>query len=82
MSKPNDEFEATRTVVDTLKDFKQPEQQMIFRWAAEKLGLPQPFGSGTSSHLPSRTVTAPPAGPLIRNAGCADATGCGNDTEY
>ena len=64
MSKPNDEFEATRTVVDTLKDFKQPEQQMIFRWAAEKLGLPQPFGSGTSSHLPSRTVTAPPAGPL------------------
>ena len=47
MTKPADKFEATRTVVDTIKDFDPKEQEMIFRWAAETLGLPQPFSAGT-----------------------------------
>jgi hypothetical protein len=36
--------------VDAIKDFKSDEQQRIFRWVAEKLGLPQPFAP--SVHAP------------------------------
>lgn len=63
MNKPVDEFEATRAVVETLKDFQQPEQLMIIRWAAEKLGLPQPFGSTTGGHAPSPPILPAPAIP-------------------
>jgi hypothetical protein len=59
MSKPADEFEASRTIVETLKEFKQPEQQMIFRWAAERLGLPQPFGAGSATHVVPPRATSP-----------------------
>jgi len=43
MTKAADKFEATRVVVETIKDFELSEQEMIFRWAAESLGLPPPF---------------------------------------
>ena len=45
MNAPKDDLEAVRAVVDAIKDFKSDEQQRIFRWVAEKLGLPQPFAS-------------------------------------
>lgn len=61
MSKPADEFEATRIIVDTLKEFKQADQQMIFRWAAEKLGLPPPFGVGAGNALRASVVVPPTA---------------------
>ena len=38
-----DDLDAVRVVVDAIKDFSAEEQQRIFRWAAEKLDLPQPF---------------------------------------
>jgi hypothetical protein len=38
-----DDLDAVRAVVDAVKDFSAEEQQRIFRWAAEKLALPQPF---------------------------------------
>jgi hypothetical protein len=45
MSTQKDDLEAVRTIVETIKDFNDEEQRRIFRWAAEKLGLPQPSGS-------------------------------------
>lgn len=56
MSAPKDDLEAVRAVVDAIKDFKSDEQQRIFRWVAEKLGLPHPFA--TAVHTPP--TTAPP----------------------
>jgi hypothetical protein len=39
--KPADDLDALRIVIDAVKDFKAEEQERIFRWAAEKLGLGQ-----------------------------------------
>ena len=64
MTKAPDKFEAARAVVDTLKDFDPTEQEMIFRWAAESLGLPQPFGASGATKPPSHVAgTVPPPGP-------------------
>lgn len=64
MTKVPDKFEATRAVVETLKDFDPTEQEMIFRWAAESLGLPQPFGVSPATKPPSHVAgTVPPPGP-------------------
>jgi hypothetical protein len=65
MSAPKDDFEAVRTVVDAVKDFKPEEQQRIFRWAAEKLGLSQPvappaYNPPPASQPPGAAPTAPP----------------------
>jgi hypothetical protein len=49
-----DDLEAVRTIVDTVKDFPVEEQQRIFRWAAEKLGL--------SAAPPPHPPHQPPAG--------------------
>lgn len=57
MSAPKDDLEAIRTVVDAIKDFKSDEQQRIFRWVAEKLGLPQPFASAVHASPPLRSET-------------------------
>jgi hypothetical protein len=67
MNAPKDDLEAVRAVVEAIKDFKPDEQQRIFRWVAEKLGLPQPFASSVhvvpppSGTPPGVTQTAPPA---------------------
>jgi hypothetical protein len=56
-------------LLSTPKDFKPDEQQRIFRWVAEKLGLPQPFASSVhvvpppSGIPPGVTQPAPPSGP-------------------
>ncbi|MDR3741638.1 MAG: hypothetical protein P4L40_21680 [Terracidiphilus sp.] len=62
MSTTKDDLEAVRTVVEAIKDFKQDEQQRIFRWVAEKLGLPQPFT--LTPHLPTvaQALPAEPGG--------------------
>jgi len=62
MSKPNDRFEAARIVVETLKDFDSKEREMVFRWAAESLGLTLPSGANPSptSTAPTPTQTVPP----------------------
>lgn len=66
MSKPVDDLEAVRTVVEAVQGFTDEEQQRIFRWAVEKLGLKAPPG-GMQSPSPQFTpsvregprVTAP-----------------------
>jgi hypothetical protein len=77
MSAPKDDLEAVRAVVDAIKDFKSDEQQRIFRWVAEKLGLPQPFASSIQGVLlPSGTPpgVTPPSTPLAQppSAGTKD----------
>src|SRR5215467_2571301 len=72
-TKTTDDLDAVRDVVEAIRDFKPDEQQRIFRWAAEKLGLPQPFGVGSvaastllaplsSSGAPSTHAPQAPAG--------------------
>jgi hypothetical protein len=62
MSTPKlDDLQAVRTVVEAVQDFKPDEQQRIFRWAAEKLGIsvPTTFGYTAPPHSPG----APPPPP-------------------
>ena len=80
MSVPADKYEATRTVVETIKSFDAKEQEMIFRWAAESLGLPQPFGAtSVAPHAaPSQTgAVISPVAP-VHSAAQANA-GSGQD---
>lgn len=53
MSKPTDDLEAVRSVIEALQGFDVKEQQRIFRWAAEKLGLPEPFQAGAHPPIPA-----------------------------
>jgi hypothetical protein len=59
MTKPNDRFDAARVVVETLKDFDAKEQELVFRWAAESLGLSLPTLS-PGSNIPTATTVRPP----------------------
>jgi hypothetical protein len=67
MSDPKtDDLEAVRVVVETIKNFKPEEQHRIFRWVAEKLGLPQPFvSSALTPNIPPQTGPVSPASPYI-----------------
>lgn len=58
MTKPTDKFEATRIVTETIQEFDPKDQAMIFRWAAETLGLPEPFAG--PSTVAERPVSASP----------------------
>jgi hypothetical protein len=53
VSKPTDDLEAVRAVVEAIAGFDAKDQQRIFRWAAEKVGLPEPFQPAGASHMPS-----------------------------
>jgi hypothetical protein len=64
MSKPVDDLEAVRVVVETLQGFKEDEQQRIFRWAAEKLGLTSTFGATGHGFAASPSV---PKSSLLMN---------------
>jgi len=79
MSAPKDDLEAVRAVVDAIKDFKSDEQQRIFRWVAEKLGLPHPFAAAVHTPPPPAPphtgsgATPPLAQPLqVPHAGAID----------
>jgi hypothetical protein len=51
-TKPTDEFDTTRIIVEALTPFDAKSQELIIRWAREKLGL-----------QPAQSPIAPPAGP-------------------
>ncbi|MGI8961450.1 MAG: hypothetical protein ACR2IV_17150 [Bryobacteraceae bacterium] len=52
MSKPTDDLEAVRIVVEAIAGFEAKEQQRILRWVAEKVGLPEPFQHAASHSAP------------------------------
>lgn len=45
MTKPKDDFEAVRIVVETIEAFEPEDQKRILRWAMEKVGLANPIPS-------------------------------------
>lgn len=45
MSETKDKFEAAKTIVETVKPFDPKDQEMIFRWAAESLGISAPISA-------------------------------------
>jgi hypothetical protein len=65
-SPKTDDLEAVRTVVEAVQDFKPDEQQRIFRWAAEKLGIPV---STTSSYTPPPHTPGTPPPPMPPSGG-------------
>lgn len=40
MTKPTDDLEAVRTIVEALESFESEDKERIIRWAREKLKLP------------------------------------------
>jgi hypothetical protein len=60
-----DEFDAVRTIVNTLEAFGADDQNRILRWAAEKLGLiqPQRATSQSTAALPSTPPSETPKAP-------------------
>jgi hypothetical protein len=40
MTKPTDDLEAVRTIVEALESFEADDKERIIRWAREKLKLP------------------------------------------
>lgn len=61
-AKQPDEFDAIRTVVETLDPFSADQQQRLLRWAQEKLGLAQPTPGNPPAH--PATPTLQPHAPL------------------
>jgi hypothetical protein len=57
-SKPADDYDALRHIVDTLKPFDPKDQERIIRWAREKLGL---------MAVQDRTAAQAPTVPLARH---------------
>ena len=60
-TKTTDDLDAVRVLTEALKDFEPEDQQRIFRWTAERLGLPQPFGQAAPLSN-AATVNLPPQG--------------------
>jgi hypothetical protein len=58
-----DDLDAVRLVIEAVQDFKADEQQRIFRWVAEKLGLPQPYASAVHQHAQPPGSPPPPPPP-------------------
>jgi hypothetical protein len=55
MSEPKikDDLEALRVVIDAVQGLKPEEQNRVFRWAAEKLGLSAPSLPSSGQRLPA-----------------------------
>jgi len=69
MTKPNDDLEAVRTIIEALSGFDSAEQERIIRWAREKLGL---------SPAPASTTAHPPSAPSAQGSGSVAARGAGH----
>lgn len=64
MTKPPDDFEAVRLVIEALEPFDPKERERIIRWAAEKLGMgtaPPHFSSGEAVLNLAQTARVPAA---------------------
>jgi len=57
MTKPTDDFEAVRLVIQALEPFDAKERERIIRWAAEKLGMTTPPSTSSASSPLTLTYT-------------------------
>lgn len=64
-----DDFEAVRTVVETLQAFEAKDQERILRWAREKLGLTASPASGSVGELGSVARTSDQSAANISTTG-------------
>ena len=66
MTKPPDDFEAVRQVIEALEPFDPKERERIIRWAAEKLGMvaaPSASSGAAALNTPARPGVLLPAVP-------------------
>lgn len=67
MTKPTDDLEAVRAVVEALQGFEAGDQERIIRWAREKLGpveSPAPPPPAPVKQMPSPVALDRPAPPV------------------
>ncbi len=64
VSKPTDDLEAARAVVEAIEGSEANDQRRIFRWVAEKISLPEPFQVAEALH-PTPPVEHAPHHPLV-----------------
>ena len=67
MTKPTDDLEAVRAVVEALQGFDAGDQERIIRWAREKLGpveSPAPPAPAPVKQMPSPVALDRPAPPV------------------
>ncbi len=69
MSKPTDDLEAVRAVVDAISGFEAKDQLRIIRWVAEKVGLPEPFQQSGPSQSHPRSEHTPRHAPQTDTGG-------------
>jgi hypothetical protein len=71
MTKPTDDLEAVRAVVEALQGFEAGDQERIIRWAREKLGLVESLAPPPSTIVkprPSPVAFDRPAPPIVTPA--------------
>ena|SRR5271165_1504819 len=71
MTKPTDDLEAVRAVVEALQGFDAGDQERIIRWAREKLGpveSPAPPAPAPVKQMPSPVALDRPAPPVVTPA--------------
>jgi hypothetical protein len=61
MTKPTDDLDAVRAVVDALEGFDANQQERVIRWAREKLGLASAPSATQPPHTPGPTPGEQPA---------------------
>ena len=67
MTKPPDDFEAVRMVIEALEPFENKDRERIIRWAVEKLGMATaalPSGTASLTLTPQTMVTPLPSIPV------------------
>jgi len=62
MTKPVDDLEAIRLVVEALEPFDSKDRERIIRWASEKLGMTAVETTPKSASIPSMTLPPSPLG--------------------
>ena len=66
MTKPTDDFDAVRIVIEALEPFENKDRERIIRWATEKLGMVASqlasFGASSPSLMTLPSVAPTPVG--------------------
>jgi len=63
MTKPKDDFEAAKIIVETIEGFPAEDQKRIIRWAMEKVGLGNSLPTSQPiQQQPSQNISAPNTG--------------------
>jgi hypothetical protein len=67
MTKPTDDLEAVRTIVEALESFEADDKERIIRWAREKLKLPSALTQQQSPASHPSVAPTPPSSTTARD---------------